>query len=225
MQPIRLLAQVAASATHDAQNRLAVVRESAGLLQDLLAMSRSQDFPAADRFAATLALIQDNATQCGDLLWRLNRLAHLLDAGEATASEGLPPAEIDLREVLTGLVELTRRSLRAKGAGVTLALGAAPLPVRASAMELAMRLQAALDAVLDETRELLSRRNDRGAVTVLIASNRRDDRRPPELSFHAQGALSGEPSEQVRLAFARLADLGVCARLVSVAEQTGNAAP
>jgi hypothetical protein len=119
--------RLAASATHELQNALAVIRESAGLMQDLVSLC-GEGLPHRDRLCTMLALIQEQVARGGDLAWNLNRLAH------AWEEDGEAPR--DLGAVLEEFVALARRGCAMRG--VELSQGDGPA-VRVSAPGLALR--------------------------------------------------------------------------------------
>lgn len=127
--------RLAASATHELQNVLAVIRESAGLMQDLVSLC-GEGLPHRDRLCTMLALIQEQVARGGDLAWNLNRLAH------AWEEDGEAPR--DLGAVLEEFVALARRGCAMRGVELVLAQQGAQQggdgpAVRVSAPGLALR--------------------------------------------------------------------------------------
>lgn len=118
---------LAASATHELQNALAVIRESAGLMQDLVSLC-GEGLPHRDRLCTMLSLIQEQVARGGDLAWNLNRLAHAWEEGGEAAR--------DLGAVLEEFVALARRGCAMRG--VELSQGDGPA-VRVNAPGLALR--------------------------------------------------------------------------------------
>lgn len=119
--------RLAASATHELQNALAVIRESAGLMQDLVSLC-GEGLPHRDRLCTMLSLIQEQVARGGDLAWNLNRLAHAWEEdGEAAR---------DLGAVLEEFVALARRGCAMRG--VELSQGDGPA-VRVNAPGLSLR--------------------------------------------------------------------------------------
>ncbi|WP_223380809.1 sensor histidine kinase [Nitratidesulfovibrio sp. SRB-5] len=121
--------RLAASATHELQNALAVIRESAGLMQDLVSLC-GEGLPHRDRLCTMLSLIQEQVARGGDLAWNLNRLAH------AWEEDGEGPR--DLGAVLEEFVALARRGCAMRGVelsqgdGPAVRVNAPGLPLRAS---------------------------------------------------------------------------------------------
>ncbi|WP_353118494.1 sensor histidine kinase [Nitratidesulfovibrio sp.] len=120
---------LAASATHELQNALAVIRESAGLMQDLVSLC-GEGLPHRDRLCTMLSLIQEQVARGGDLAWNLNRLAHAWEEDGESAR--------DLGAVLEEFVALARRGCAMRGVelsqgnGPAVRVSAPGLPLRAS---------------------------------------------------------------------------------------------
>lgn len=100
------MGRITAGVTHELKNVLAIIRESAGLMQDLLALSGDAQFPLREKFSKVLSNIGDQVVRGVDLASRLNTFSHLPDA----TSSGL-----DLNEVAVQVVFLSQRFARLKG--------------------------------------------------------------------------------------------------------------
>ena len=107
------MGRITAGVTHELKNVLAIIRESAGLMQDLMALSGDAAFPLREKFSKVLSNIGDQVGRGVDLTGRLNTFAHLTDE----TSAGL-----DLNEVACQVVFLSQRFARLKG----ISLGVAP---------------------------------------------------------------------------------------------------
>lgn len=106
------VARLTAGATHELRNVLAIVKESGGLVQDLLAIGASAD----GRADAALGRIEAQVARGAELLTSLNRLAHGLDRAEAV---------VDLGEVVEHTVVLCRRYARQRERGLEVRGGGA----------------------------------------------------------------------------------------------------
>ncbi len=115
---LRFFGRVAASFTHELKNVLAIVKETAGLMEDLLAMTPQGAFPHQPRFQRGVGTILEQVSRGVELATRMNRLAHSPDHSLAT---------IDLNEAVDQVCLLSERLARVKG--VTLGAEAAPVPV------------------------------------------------------------------------------------------------
>lgn len=100
-----------ASASHELQNALAVIRESAGLMQDIFALA-GDTLPRRERVTELLATIQQQVVRGGEIAGGLNGLGH---AWEEDGS--------DLRRVLEEFVILAGRMGRMHGIAVGLTYG------------------------------------------------------------------------------------------------------
>lgn len=109
MRDIECVGTLAASATHDLQNALAVIRESAGLMQDILHLA-GDALPRGERMKALLATISDQVARGGELALCLNSLAHAWEEENG-----------DLGRVIDEFVVLAARGGRMRG--VTLEAG------------------------------------------------------------------------------------------------------
>ena len=97
--------KITAAMTHEINNILAIIKESSGLMQDIISMARDSDFPYLDKFQSTLAQI-DNQVQRGiNVTKKLNSFAHSADE---------PVAKIDLYELTDQIVSLSQRFARLK---------------------------------------------------------------------------------------------------------------
>ncbi|HEU6438751.1 MAG TPA: sensor histidine kinase [Nitratidesulfovibrio sp.] len=185
---------LAASATHELQNALAVIRESAGLMQDLVSLC-GEGLPHRDRLCTMLSLIQEQVARGGDLAWNLNRLAHAWEEdGEAAR---------DLGAVLDEFVALARRGCAMRG--VELSQGNGPA-VRVTAPGLALRasLLRAVRCCLGEGTEQDPARMGRPAAggALVLRAALHDGVPGVELDFTPPGAQSGSGAMELSTASA-----------------------
>lgn len=111
------MGRVTASVSHDLQNVLAIIRETAGLMQDFL-MKGNNCHDLDEKLEKSLSSIKNQVNRGVALTSGLNRFAH-------TADHRLCP--IDIRDTLERLILLTERMAKNKGFTVILAPGAFPL--------------------------------------------------------------------------------------------------
>jgi len=137
---VAFFGRITAAFTHDMRNVLAIIKESAGLMEDLLALSQNAAFPQKDRFARSLATIEAQAKRGIELSGRLNRFAHSTDEAVAT---------FDLNEILEQVVFLSGRFARLKEVTLSLIPYADPLPVVASPIALHMAAFGCLECCWD----------------------------------------------------------------------------
>jgi C4-dicarboxylate-specific signal transduction histidine kinase len=112
------MGKVTAGLTHELKNIFAIIKESAGLMEDLLALSKGGPLTHQERFERSLNRIGEQVARGVNLAVRLNRFAHAPD--EAVAS-------VDLGELSDLAAFLSHR--RARGMGVTLNAVGGDLPV------------------------------------------------------------------------------------------------
>lgn len=136
LKEVAFFGRITAAFTHDMKNVLAVIKESAGLMEDLLSLSQNAAFPHKDRFARTLATIQAQVKRGVDLSSRLNRFAHSPDEDVAT---------VDLNEILEQVVFLSGRFARLKEVSLSLKPHPQALPVVASPVGLQMAVFTCLE--------------------------------------------------------------------------------
>jgi C4-dicarboxylate-specific signal transduction histidine kinase len=120
VREVAFFGRITAAFTHEMRNVLAIIRESAGLMEDLLALSQNDSFPHKERFVRSLTAIGTQAKRGIDLSGRLNRFAHSTDEAEAT---------VDLNQTLEEIVFLCERFARLKGVTLSLIPYAKALPV------------------------------------------------------------------------------------------------
>jgi hypothetical protein len=136
VREVAFFGRITAAFTHDMKNVLAIIKESAGLMGDLLSLIGNDAFPHQERFVRALATIETQTKRGVELSNRLNRFAHSPD--EAVA-------RVELNEVLGQVICLSERFARLKG--VTLSLNPCPegLPVLVSPMRLQMAVFGCLE--------------------------------------------------------------------------------
>lgn len=101
----RFMGRMTAAMTHEIRNVLAVMRESAGLMEDLMGLPEINCFPHRERFSRALGVIQQQVERGVELVGRLNRFAHSMDHSRAT---------VDLGEFLEQVMGLLARQARNK---------------------------------------------------------------------------------------------------------------
>lgn len=97
--------RITAGFTHEMKNILAIIKESSGLMEDLLSLTKEAPFPHWDRFSHRVTVIQQQVQRGVELAARLNRFAHSTD--EAVA-------RLDLNDLAEQLTRLSERFARLK---------------------------------------------------------------------------------------------------------------
>jgi len=83
---LQFMGRMTAGMTHEINNVLAVIRESAGLAQDLATLGEAAEFAHRDRIVACLGQVQTQIDRGGRLTRALNRFAHSVDHDRGAAS-------------------------------------------------------------------------------------------------------------------------------------------
>ena len=134
------LSAVTAGATHEMRNVLAIIKESAGLLGDMVNLHAAGRTLDPERLRRAVDRVDVQVKRGASILTALNRISHAIDEDLKT---------LDLDEELRQAVFLSQR--RARVNGVTL-LTADPLAVgqvRANPLHLHMALFFALDRCIE----------------------------------------------------------------------------
>jgi C4-dicarboxylate-specific signal transduction histidine kinase len=139
MRDALLMGRLTASATHEIQNILATIRESSGLMEDLLAMS-SEGFAHAERFKKGLRVLAEQVERGMVLTEQLNYCAHAPEQS---------PAGAEVNEAMRALIGLSRRHAARRKAVLELTPGRSGLRTSLRAVEIMDAVGAALEAALD----------------------------------------------------------------------------
>ena len=97
--------KMTANLTHEVKNILAIIQESAGLMEDICALSPMADKAYQDKFASALRSIKTQLQRGMELTTRFNRFAHLPDHSRS---------EIELAEAVAQIRSLAERFARLK---------------------------------------------------------------------------------------------------------------
>lgn len=138
MRDALLMGRLTASATHEMQNILATIRESSGLMEDLLALG-SENFAHAERFKKGLTVLAEQVERGMMLTEQLNFCAHAPEPSSAGA---------DVNEAVRALVGLSRRSAARCKTNLVLAPGRSGLRTGLRAVQVMDAVGAALEAAL-----------------------------------------------------------------------------
>lgn len=133
------IGRITAGATHEIRNVLAIVKESAGLIEDLLVASGGSGVDR-ERILKATARIETQMDRGAEQLTQLNRFAHSLD---------LDRSGTDLAEEVQRVAFFCRRVARA-GSQQVEALEAGPLPLaRADPLHVQMAVFSVAEYVLE----------------------------------------------------------------------------
>jgi signal transduction histidine kinase len=100
------LATMTASATHELRNILAIIKESAGLIEDMIRVFAQNGMLDNEKVFRAVSRIEAQVRRGADLLTNLNRLSHALDSDLAT---------VDLNTEVEQVAFLSQRFARNRG--------------------------------------------------------------------------------------------------------------
>jgi len=136
---IAFMGRIIASLSHEIKNVLATIKESAGLMDDILKLIPEKSIPHQDRLVHTAANIKKQVDRGADVVTGLNRFAHSMDE---------PTAEIELNAFAAQMAFLMQRF--AHKSGVVLSALSHPdvIHITTDPFALEMLLASALDVCL-----------------------------------------------------------------------------
>ncbi len=126
---VAFFGRITASFTHEVKNILAIIKESSGLMEDLLSLTKDQPFPHWERFSHRVSVIQQQVQRGVGLATRLNRFAHSTDE---------PIARVDLNELADQLIWLSERFARLKEVTLKWSPAESAVPLDTSPIDLQM---------------------------------------------------------------------------------------
>lgn len=184
------IGKITAGATHEIRNVLAIIKESAGLVEDLLHASTSRGPLDRTRVLDALGRIESQVARGAEIATQLNRVAHASDHELAS---------IDLDEEVRRVAFHAQRPARRKSQTVRAVDGEAPTSFQTRPLRTQMAIYAAVEACLERFGE--------GAVIEVRTGGSRD-RPSVRLTVSADDAAPPDATEWSGLRRA-LADLGV----------------
>lgn len=164
--------QITAAATHELRNVLAIIKESAGLISDIVRASDQAGSPQSEKLMRAVGRIEDQVKRGSEILTSLNRFAHSLDHAED---------ETDLDEMAQQVAFLCQRAARKGRHIVEAQSGDAGLTVVANLLRLQLALHTAVDCCLEQLPE---------GGRLILRPSRQGER--PALEFN--GEVQGEPA-------------------------------
>ncbi len=150
------MARLTAGATHDLRNVLAVVKESAGLVEDLMAAAKGGP-PDREKVSWALDRIRRQVARGAELATALNRVMHGLDRAEE---------RVPLHEALHNITLLAQRFARLNNRSIALDEVADELAVTCNALELYLGITTTLQWCVEQVPE---------GGTVLVRAEPGDD--------------------------------------------------
>ncbi len=161
------VAQVAAGTTHEIRNILAIVKESAGLIGDLIFAFKRRGSLDEDKLTRSLQRIDAQVARGTELLANLNRFAHSLDDDQDA---------IDVTREIQQVVSLSEFRARRGRHVLEVQARGRNLTVEVDSFRFQMSLFAAVGCCLEQLPE---------GSTVSISTDRMDDR--PTVEFTGRG--------------------------------------
>ncbi|HOV86266.1 MAG TPA: hypothetical protein PLM79_07875 [Syntrophobacteraceae bacterium] len=175
-QELAFLGKMAAGFTHEVKNVLAIIRENAGLIEDILTMAPAEAVPNLDRVLRALSAIRDQSGRGVELSNRLNRFAHCADQ---------PRAHIELNETLAQFTLLVERFARLKEVTLTLHRGESGIEMETRPVGLQLALFGVLECCWNSVSSLrrldLKVESEPNQGVVEIVGKGEDDR---PVGFH-----------------------------------------
>lgn len=141
-QETALIGKITAGVSHEFMNVLATIKETSGLMEDLLALCRETSFPHREKFVKTLITIQKQVNRGMEISGRLNKFAHSMDK---------PKARCEVNELLDQLAFLMQRSAKLKNAQLMVNPAEPPLAIRIDLFRLQLILVTCLEYCLNHT--------------------------------------------------------------------------
>lgn len=143
-QQIAFMGRITAGLSHEINNVLAIIKESAGLMDDILSLSPENVAPHRDRLAKASASIRKQVERGVEIVTGLNRFAHSMDE---------PWVHIDLNELTSRMVFLMQRFGRQRRIRLSALSCPEPVTIETDPFRLEMILASALDFCLTRASE------------------------------------------------------------------------
>jgi len=149
------IGRITASTTHEFRNVLAIVKESAGLIEDLVSGDSRSGAEQTDRILNTVKRIDAQVGRGAELLSHLNRFAHCIDRSRNG---------VDLDQEVEQAVFLSQRLARESRRRLEMSPGAENMTVMIDSLHFQMALFTAIECCI----ELVP---DKGTITVQTSHN------------------------------------------------------
>lgn len=161
----QFIGKMTASITHEIKNALAVIRENAGLMEDLIAAGERKGGVDPARIQALAEKIGKQAMKADGIVQNMNRFAHSMDE---------PIAEVDLSETVGLLTTLSGRLAAMRGITLQIHEPDAPVWIQTRPVLLETLLWECLDFAMDGASEkkqlaLTLERPEEETVRICIA--------------------------------------------------------
>ncbi len=134
----QFMGRITAGVTHEMKNVLAIIRESAGLMEDIMAVDGH--FQHKDKFSGVLSRIEEQVNRGVDLSSKLNKFAHTTDRSVG---------EINLVESAEDIIALSTRFARVKGVSLQIQPQKSPVTISGNPLLIQMYLFQCLDLMIE----------------------------------------------------------------------------
>jgi len=182
------VAEVTAGTTHEIRNILAIVKESAGLIEDLINAFNKRGSLDQEKLMRSLGRIDAQVARGTELLSNLSRFAHSLDDTQDA---------IDVTREIQQVASLCQFRARRRRHLLQVEPGGQNPKVVANPFRFQMSLFAAVGCCLEQLPE---------GSTVSISTGRKDDR--PTVEFTSQGGHEATlPTPTEAIGWSRLVEL------------------
>jgi C4-dicarboxylate-specific signal transduction histidine kinase len=140
-QETAFVGKITAGVSHDFLNVLAIIKERAGLIEDLMALD-GQSFPHGEKLSKTIATIREQVRRGMEISERLNRFAHSMDE---------PQGRLNVNQFLDQLAFLMQRMARLKRVQLKVKAVDSSFDLSTDLFKLQMILAACLEYILGRT--------------------------------------------------------------------------
>ncbi len=169
---------VTASVSHELNNIVSIIDQSAGLLTDLLAGAQSGRSLSPEQLGRIADRIKHQTSRGVDFIRRLNAFAHSTDE---------PVREFELNQLVENLVALTVRFANLKGVNLKVAYSDQPLNIITSPFLIQQVLYLIIKNILDRALKndditLSIERHDRTQASLVITSAARGEPEPQKVA-------------------------------------------
>ena len=141
-QETAFIGKITAAMTHEFMNVLSTIKETSGLMEDLLALSVGTSFPHHEKFSKSLAIIRKHVKRGMEISSMLNKFAHSMDE---------PEAWVEINGLLDQLSILVQRFAKLKKVELTVNPLEKSLEIRTDPFRLQLLLVTCLEYCFDHT--------------------------------------------------------------------------
>ena len=141
-QETAFIGKITAGVTHEFMNVLATIRETSGLMEDLLALSRETPFPHREKFEKILTTIKKQVFRGMKMSGSLNKFAHSMDE---------PESRVEVNQLLDQLAFLMQHFANLKRVQLTVNPVEPSLAIYTDPFRLQLILVACLEYCMERT--------------------------------------------------------------------------